>query len=189
MEPQSRLPYCEMGITNLLLLLGEDPTRDGLKDTPKRVIKALQEMTSGYQEDPAEILSRQFDVQYDELVVCKDISFVSLCEHHMLPFTGTAAVGYIQKEGGKVVGLSKLARLVLCFAKRFQVQERLTQQIALALMEHLQCEGCGVLINAAHSCMSCRGVMQPNSKMVTSSLLGVFREDPKVRSEFLSLVR
>jgi GTP cyclohydrolase I len=177
-------PAPEEGVRALLTHLGEDPDRDGLKDTPARVVRALTEMTQGYKQNPAEILSRQFELTHDEMVVLRNVSFVSLCEHHMLPFQGKATVGYVP--GQKVVGLSKLARLVQCFSQRLQVQERLTDQIATSLMTHLQCPGAGVVIKATHSCMSCRGVKLADSEMVTSSLKGIFREDPRTRSEFLS---
>lgn len=175
------------GIARLLRHLGLDPNSDGLKDTPDRVVKAFEEMTVGYKEDPAKILERQFDVPHDEMVVLSNIEFVSLCEHHLLPFAGTATVGYIP--GQRVVGISKLARLVECFARRLQVQERMTQEIAKALELHLQCVGCGVVVDASHSCMSCRGVKQARTVMQTSVLLGAFREDAKTRAEFLSLAR
>lgn len=156
---------------------------EGLRDTPKRVTKAFREMLSGYGADPATILKTTFKENYDEMVVLRDIQFVSLCEHHMLPFTGTAMVGYIPNDG--VVGISKLARLVECFAKRLQVQERMTKQIAEALTEHLEPLGCGVVMTAHHSCMSCRGVKQLNTEMITSAMRGVFIE-PQTRYEFLS---
>lgn len=184
------LEYTQAGIRHLIQTIGEDPDRDGLKDTPSRVIKAFSEMCSGYKEDPSLILERQFDVSHDEMISLRGIEFVSLCEHHMLPFIGHATVGYIPNEkSGKVVGLSKLARLVLCFAKRLQVQERLTNQIADALDKHLEPEGCGVIITATHSCMSCRGVRQPNAEMVTSSMRGAFRNNASCRSEFLSFAK
>jgi GTP cyclohydrolase IA len=175
------------GVESLLVTLGEDPTRDGLRDTPKRVVKAYKEMTRGYQQDPKEILSRCFDIDTDELVILKNIEFSSLCEHHLLPFVGTATVGYIP--AGKVVGISKLARLVDCFANRLQVQERLTRQIAAALIEVLQPAGVAVLVDAHHQCMGCRGVKRPRASMITSCMLGRFREDPKARAEFLSLIK
>ena len=174
----------EMAVTRLLRFIGEDPGRDGLVDTPSRVVRAWREMTAGYQEDPAEILSRTFEETSDELVVLRGVSFYSTCEHHMLPFYGTAAVGYLP---GKVVGISKLARLVHCFARRLQIQERLTRQIADAVAEHLGARGTGVVITAHHLCMGCRGVRQAGTEMVTSSMLGTLRNDPVSRSEFLRL--
>jgi len=172
------------GIVRLIEYIGEDPTRDGLIDTPERVLKAYKEMTEGYKIDISQILSVSFDVEFDELVVLKDIPFVSLCEHHMLPFTGSATVGYIPTQ--KIVGLSKLARLVDAYAKRLQVQERLTKQIADAMLAHIEPLGCGVVIKANHSCMSCRGIRK-QGEMITSSLHGVFRTDARARSEFLAL--
>ncbi len=177
-------------VVRLLEYIGEDPTRDGLVDTPARVVKAWQEMTDGYALDPEDILARQFDVYHDEMILLTDIPFVSLCEHHVLPFHGTASVGYVPNpDSGKVVGLSKLARLVDCYAHRLQVQERLTDQITEALVKHLDPLGAGVLIRAEHSCMSCRGIRKAGSQMVTSSLVGIFRENPDARSEFLALTR
>lgn len=171
-------------VISLLEYIGEDPARDGLLETPRRVVEAFREMTSGYQEDPAEILSRCFDEQSDELIVLRGIDFYSTCEHHLLPFYGTACVGYLP---GKVVGISKLARLVNCFARRLQIQERLTRQIADAVAEHLQARGTAVVIKAHHLCMGCRGVKQPGTELVTSAMLGTFRGDPVTRAEFLRL--
>lgn len=175
----------EQAIRQILTHLGECPTRDGLIETPKRVIKALREMTEGYSQSPAEILSKRFAVTCDEMVVLKDISFYSLCEHHMLPFRGKAHIAYLPTT--EVVGISKLARLVHCYAKRLQVQERLTSQIATSIQEHLLTLGVGVVVEAHHLCMGCRGVKQTDSIMVTSSMLGAFRE-PAPRDEFLRLI-
>jgi GTP cyclohydrolase I len=177
----------EDAVRTLLGLVGEDIGREGLLDTPKRVAKALLEMTSGYKLDPAAILATQFAERSDEFVLLKDIQFTSLCEHHMLPFVGTAAVGYLPSD--KVVGLSKLARLVQCFAKRLQVQERMTTQIAESGMTHCAARGVGVVIHAHHACMSCRGVGQSGATMVTSSMLGMLRDNASARAEFLSLIR
>jgi len=177
----------EDGVVRLLQFIGEDVTRDGLLDTPKRVVKALGEMTVGYHQDPEKILSKTFEVDHDEMIVLTGIRFTSLCEHHMLPFTGTASVGYIP--GKKIVGISKLARLVECFARRLQVQERLTNQVADSIMQHLAPLGVAVIIHAHHECMGCRGVKQPDAKMITSSLRGVLREKPEARAEFMSLSR
>lgn len=185
-EQRMSREQAKIGIIQLLHAIGEDPSRDGLKDTPARVVKAFSEMCSGYTENPGLILERQFEVSHDEMIVLRGIEFVSLCEHHMLPFLGHATVGYIPADKGKVVGLSKLARLVLCYAKRLQVQERLTNEIADALDKHLSPDGCGVIITATHSCMSCRGVKQPNAEMITSSMRGAFRNNSSTRSEFLS---
>jgi GTP cyclohydrolase I len=173
-------------VVRLLQFIGENPTRDGLRDTPKRVLKAWRDMTVGYLQDPAIILNRSFEQPHDELVVLRGTRFTSVCEHHLLPFSGTAAVGYIPTD--RVVGISKLARLVECFARRLQIQERMTQQIADAIMAHLKPLGVGVIIRATHSCMSCRGVMQPESEMVTSMTGGLLRDDSRARAEFLSLV-
>jgi len=176
----------EQAVSTLLRLIGEDPERDGLQRTPARVVKAWREMTSGYQEDPHEILKTTFEVHYDQMVVLDSIPFVSLCEHHVLPFTGVARVGYVPSKDGHVVGISKLARLVECFARRLQVQERLTQQVANAVHEILKARGTGVVIRAAHECMSCRGVKK-HASMVTSCLRGDMRTDGSMRAEFLAL--
>jgi len=175
----------ETAVQRLIEWIGEDPTREGLLDTPKRVTKALREMTSGYREDPKEILGVTFDVAFDQMVTLKDIPFVSLCEHHMLPFEGKASVAYIPN--GRVVGLSKLARVVDTFAKRLQVQERLTQQIAEAINTYVGGLGVGVIIKSRHTCMCYRGIKK-DGVMVTSVTLGLMREDPRARMEFLSLV-
>ena len=176
----------EEAVATLLRFIGEEPERDGLRDTPARVVKAWREMTAGYAEDPAEILARTFDESSDELVILRGISFYSTCEHHMLPFYGQAVVGYLP---GKVVGISKLARLVECFAKRLQVQERMTRQIAEAVETHLEARGVGVVLRAHHLCMGCRGVRQEETEMVTSSMLGTLRTDATSRAEFLKLCR
>lgn len=175
----------EDAVVRLLEFLGEDPTRDGLLDTPGRVLRALREMTAGYGEDPHEVLGTTFDVAHDELVAVTGIEFVSMCEHHMLPFTGTASIGYLP--GERIVGLSKLARIVDTFGRRLQVQERMTTQIAEAINEVLAPRGVAVVLAAQHSCMSCRGVRK-RSTMVTSSMTGRFRENEALRAEFLSLV-
>jgi len=173
----------EGAVVTLLRWIGEDPDRDGLRDTPARVAKAWREMTSGYDDDPAAILSRTFDESSDEMIVLRGIDFHSTCEHHLLPFHGTAMVGYLP---GKVVGISKLARLVECFARRLQIQERMTRQIAEAVETHLDARGVGVIVRAHHLCMGCRGVRQPEAEMVTSAMLGTLRSDAKSRAEFLS---
>lgn len=171
-------------VVRQLEFIGENPLRDGLVDTPRRVVRSLTEMTSGYHEKPAEILSKVFDVPYDEMVVLRGIEFWSLCEHHLMPFNGRAHIGYLPK--GKVIGISKLARLVHCFARRLQVQERLTQQIAHTINEHLQPQGVGVVLEATHLCMAMRGVRSP-AEMITSCLLGNIRD--MARGEFLGLVK
>ncbi len=164
-----------------------DPTRDGLEKTPERMEKAIEFLTKGYSEDPAQILQDAlFDVDYDEMVIVKDIEMYSLCEHHMLPFFGKVHVAYIPN--GKVVGLSKIARLVEVFSRRLQVQERLTRQIADAIDEAIHPQGVGVVIEARHLCMMMRGVEKQNSSTVTSAMLGVF-QNQNTRAEFLSLVR
>ena len=170
----------------LLIQSVDDPDREGLQDTPMRVLKALKEMTRGYHDDPALILSRTFNEECDEMIVVSGISFTSLCEHHMLPFTGTADVGYIP---GKVVGLSKLARLVDCFAHRLQIQERMTAQIANAISQHLEPRGVAVVIKGTHACMSCRGVRKSGATMVTSAMHGIFKNNASARSEFLELCK
>ena len=176
----------EDAVRVLLAYAGEDPKRDGLLETPARVAKALIEMTCGYSERPGKILSKVFDEPYDEVIVVRDIPFTSLCEHHLLVFEGTVDVGYLP---GKVVGLSKLARLVDCFSRRLQIQERLTKQIEEAVRIHLYARGVAVVVKATHSCMSCRGVRKPGASMVTSSMSGVFRDKPEARAEFLSLCK
>lgn len=162
-------------VRDLLRFIGEDPERPGLADTPDRVCRSFLEMTAGYREVPAEILARTFDGEdYGGMVVLRNIEFHSLCEHHLLPFHGHASVAYIP-DGGSIVGLSKLARLVHCFARRLQVQERLTKQIHDAINEHLKPLGAACIITAHHSCMSMRGVQCRNGEMITSELSGVFR--------------
>jgi GTP cyclohydrolase I len=171
----------------LLRRIGEDPTRDGLLATPKRVEKSMAFLTKGYQEDANEILrGALFDVDYDEMVIVKDVEMFSLCEHHMLPFFGKVHVAYIPK--GKVIGLSKIARLVEVFARRLQVQERMTRQIADAIQEAIAPQGVGVVIEARHLCMMMRGIEKQNSSTVTSAMVGCFRHRD-TRAEFLSLVR
>ena len=168
--------------------LGEDPGRDGLARTPHRVAKALRFLTSGYGQDPIALLNGAlFDVSYDEMVLVKDIDFFSLCEHHMLPFFGRAHVGYIPN--GKIVGLSKIPRLVEMFARRLQVQERLTTEIAGILECVLEPRGVGVVIEAIHLCMKMRGVEQQNAFAITSSMRGAFNSDVKTRTEFMELIR
>ncbi|HUK88418.1 MAG TPA: GTP cyclohydrolase I FolE [Terriglobales bacterium] len=172
----------------LLVRLGEDPGRDGLLRTPERMARALQYLTKGYQEDPERILKDAlFEVSYDEMVIVKDIEMFSLCEHHMLPFYGKVHVAYIPK--GRVIGLSKVPRLIDIFARRLQVQERLTTQIAETIQRAIAPQGVGVVIEARHLCMMMRGVEKQHSAAVTSSMLGVFRDELDTRQEFLSLIR
>jgi len=174
------------GIVRLLEYIGEDPSRDGLVDTPERVVRALVEMTQGYKADVGAILSTSFDVPYDEMVVLRNVPYSSMCEHHMLPFTGHVTLGYIPSN--RVVGLSKLARLVDAYAQRLQVQERLTTQLTDALQEHLNPIGCGAVVRGNHSCMCNRGIRK-SGEMVTSSLVGVFRNDSTARAEFMALAK
>ena len=175
-------------VKTLIRWAGDDPQREGLQETPKRVVKSYKDFFSGYQQEPREILSKKFkEVDgYDEIIVLKDIRLESHCEHHMVPFIGTAHVGYLPKK--KVVGLSKLARLVEAFAKRLQIQEKLTAQIANAIDEVLPPKGVGVIIEASHLCVATRGIHKPESRMVTSRMLGTFRDDQATRKEFLELV-
>jgi GTP cyclohydrolase I len=171
----------------LLTRIGEDPTRDGLLSTPKRMEKSMQFLTQGYTESVEEVLHNAlFDVDYDEMVMVRDIEFYSMCEHHLLPFFGKAHIAYVPN--GKVVGLSKLPRIVDVFARRLQVQERLTQQIAEAIEAAIHPQGVGVVIEAQHLCMMMRGVQKQSSLTVTSSLRGVFKTQTQTRSEFLALV-
>ncbi len=174
----------EDAVVRLLSYIGEDPNRDGLVDTPARVCRALKEMTAGYTQDPKTILATSFDCEYDEMVIVRGVAFTSMCEHHMLPFTGTAAVAYIPRS--RVCGLSKLVRLVDVYARRLQMQERMTTQIADALQENLDPLGIGVVVKGVHSCMSCRGVNKAG-EMVTSALRGVMLDTPSARAEFMSL--
>jgi len=168
---------------------GDDPDREGLLDTPRRVAKAYKELFAGYETDPREYLERTFEEVggYDELVILKDIRVVSFCEHHMLPFLGKAHVGYLPND--RVVGISKLARVVHGFARRLQIQEKLTAEVADAIQDILQPKGVGVVIVSEHSCMTMRGVNTPGSRLTTSHLLGEVRDDPRTRQEFFDLVR
>ena len=175
-------------IRRMIVLLGEDPSREGLRRTPERFEKALRFLTSGYRQDPETILNgAMFSVCYDEMVVVKDIEVYSLCEHHLLPFFGKCHVAYIPSK--KVIGLSKIARLVNMYARRMQIQERLTNQVARAIEQKLSPEGVGVIIEARHLCMVMRGVEKQQSSAVTSAMLGAFRENKQTRDEFLALVR
>lgn len=175
-------------VRQLLVQLGEDPNRDGLRRTPERYEKALRFLTSGYRQDPEKLLNGAvFKVCYDDMVVVRDIELYSLCEHHLLPFFGRCHVAYIPKN--KVVGLSKIARMVNMYARRLQIQERLTSQIANAIQDKLNPQGVGVIVEARHLCMVMRGVEKQHSTASTSAMLGVFRENKQTRDEFLSLVR
>ena len=186
-NPKPDDPIAEL-VESLLLELGEDPGRQGLKATPDRVAKAMRELTDGYGINPEDVVAGAiFDQDYDEMVVVKEIAFYSLCEHHMLPFFGNVHVGYLPK--GKVIGLSKIPRLVEVFSHRLQIQEQLTRQIAEALNSTLAPKGVGVVVEARHLCMEMRGVETPGGHMMTSCMLGTFRRDPRTRAEFLDLVR
>jgi GTP cyclohydrolase I len=174
-------------VRKMLALIGEDPNREGLRRTPERFEKAFRYLTSGYRQDPEKLLNgAMFSVCYDNMVVVKDIELYSLCEHHLLPFFGKCHVAYIPNK--KVVGLSKIARLVNMFARRLQIQERLTSQIAQAIQEKLSPEGVGVVVEARHLCMVMRGVEKQHSAAMTSAMLGAFRENKQTRDEFLSLI-
>ncbi len=178
----------EGAVKLLLRLMGENPSREGLRRTPLRVKRALQDLTAGYRADPAKVLNRTFAKgHHDEMVVVKDIDCYSLCEHHLLPFFGKCHVAYVPDK--RILGLSKIPRLVEVFARRLQVQERLTTQIAEALQEHLKPMGVGVVIEASHLCLMMRGVQKQNARAVTSAMLGCFRASEKTRAEFLTLIR
>lgn len=173
-------------IRRILEYVGEDPNREGLKETPDRVVRSYSELFAGYKQNPADLF-KTFEEHCDEMVVLRNIPFTSMCEHHMQPFRGVAHVGYIPQS--RVVGLSKLARLVECFARRLQVQERLCQQVTEAMDGNLKPKGSACVMEAEHFCMSCRGVNKPGVTTVTSSLTGVFRDKPEARAEFLSIIR
>ena len=182
--PGSQIPEA---IRTLLAEIGEDPERAGLVGTPDRVRRMLGELTEGYATDCATVINQAtFEVDYDEMVVVRDIEFYSLCEHHLLPFFGRAHVGYLPR--GRVIGLSKIPRIVDMYAHRLQVQERMTQQVATFLMEQLAPKGVGCVVEATHLCTVMRGVRKQNATMVTSSMLGTFRRDAKTRTEFLTFI-
>jgi GTP cyclohydrolase I len=177
----------EEAVRTLLDEIGEDPRRPGLVRTPERVRNMYAELTAGYRADPDELLNgASFDVDYDEMVVVRDIEFYSLCEHHLLPFYGHAHIGYLPR--GRVIGLSKIPRVVDMYAHRLQLQERMTQQVASFLMERLEPKGVGIVVEASHLCTMMRGVRKQQATMVTSSMLGTFRRDGRTRSEFLTLI-
>jgi len=178
----------EAAVRTLLRWAGEDPAREGLLDTPRRVVDAYGDWFSGYREDPREYLARTFEevAGYDEMIVLRDIEFESHCEHHMAPIIGKAHIGYLPR--GKVVGISKLARVVEAYARRFQVQEKMTAQIAGCIQEVLQPRGVGVVVVGAHECMTTRGIHKRGVSMVTSKMLGDFREDARTRAEFLRFI-
>jgi len=175
-------------VRELLIAVGEDPDRPGLQETPRRVARAYAETFAGLWQDPADILATTFDEDHDEMVLVKDIPMYSTCEHHLVPFHGVAHIGYIPGDDGKVTGLSKLARLVEVYARRPQVQERMTSQIADALADVLKPRGALVVIEAEHLCMAMRGIRKPGSTTVTSAVRGIFRDNPATRSEAMSLV-
>jgi GTP cyclohydrolase I len=187
-HPPVSQPEAEAAVRTLLRWAGEDPRREGLLETPKRVVEAYRDWFSGYAIDPSEYLQRTFEEMagYDEMIVLRDIEFESHCEHHMAPIIGKAHVGYLPTS--KVVGISKLARVVDVFARRFQVQEKMTAEIASCIDEVLQPRGVGVVIEAAHECMTTRGVHKRGVSMITSKMLGAFRDDARTRSEFLTFI-
>lgn len=180
------LERIELAVREILAAVGEDPQRPGLLDTPRRVARMYQEMFSGLHQDPARHLEVVFPEEYDEMVLIRDIPFTSMCEHHLLPFNGVAHVAYIPD--GKVTGLSKIARVVDEVARRPQVQERMTQEIADMINEHLETTGVAVVVSAEHSCMAIRGIRKPGSKTVTSALRGIFKSNQASRAEFMSLI-
>jgi GTP cyclohydrolase IA len=186
-EARMDLPRIERAVREILLAVGEDPERDGLRNTPARVARMYAEMFSGLHEDPTQHLEVAFDENHHEMVALRDIPFASMCEHHLMPFEGKAHIAYIP--GGKIVGLSKLARIVEGFAHRPQVQERLTSQIADVLAERVQAQGCAILIEAVHTCMTCRGVRKPGSVMVTSALRGIMHTSQSTRAEALMILQ
>lgn len=176
----------EKAVKDILVAVGEETDREGLKRTPERVARMYTELLGGMQEDPNEHLRGVFTENYDEIVLLRDIPFYSICEHHLMPFIGSAHVAYLPS--GTVLGVSKLARIVDCFARRLQTQERLTYQIADFIMNSLKPQGAAVVLEASHSCMTIRGIRKPGSAMVTSALRGIFKRDPRTRSEVLSLM-
>ena len=185
--PSFDAPRAEAAVRELLLAIGEDPDREGLRDTPGRVARAYAELTQGLRQTPEEVLTTTFDLGHDEMVLVRDIELWSMCEHHLVPFTGVAHVGYIPADSGKITGLSKLARLVDVFAKRPQVQERLTTQVADALMEILEARGVIVVIEAEHLCMTMRGVRKAGARTITSAVRGILH-NAATRSEAMSLI-
>ncbi|HSE07197.1 MAG TPA: GTP cyclohydrolase I FolE [Nocardioidaceae bacterium] len=185
--PEFDQERAEAAVRELLIAIGEDPDREGLLETPARVARAYRELVSGLRARPEEVLTTTFDLGHDEMILVKDIELWSMCEHHLVPFTGVAHVGYIPNDNGRITGLSKLARLVDVYARRPQVQERLTTQIAESLMEILEARGCIVVIEAEHLCMTMRGVRKPGSKTVTSAVRGVMH-NAATRSEAMSLI-
>ena len=182
------LDRIEAAVAEILVALGEDPSRDGLQETPARVARMYAEVCSGLHEDPADYLIRTFDLEHDEMVMVRDIPVYSLCEHHLLPFFGVAHVAYIPQKGGMITGLSKLARLVDGFSRHLQIQERLTSQVASAIQRTLEPQGTLVVIEAEHLCMSMRGVQKPGAVTVTSAVHGVFRDEVSTRLEAMRFI-
>jgi len=180
------LKRIEKAVHEIILAVGEDPQREGLRDTPKRVAKMYAELLAGSNDGPEKHISRAFTEDYDEIVLLKNIPFYSICEHHLMPFIGSAHVAYLPD--GRVIGVSKLARIVDSFARRLQLQERLTSQIADFLMDNLKPQGVVVVMEASHSCMTIRGIKKPGSVMVTSALRGIFKRDPRSRGEVMMLI-
>ena len=176
----------EAAVREILFAVGEDPDREGLQETPARVARMYAEIFSGIHHDPRELLRKTFTQKYDEMVIVKDIRFASTCEHHLLPFTGKAHIAYLP--GGRIVGLSKLARVVEVLARRPQVQERMTEELADLLVEELGARGVGVILEATHTCMTIRGVRNPDSVCTTSAMRGGFRDNPTTRTELLALI-
>ncbi|MGA2173323.1 MAG: GTP cyclohydrolase I FolE [Sedimentisphaerales bacterium] len=176
----------EKAVREILSAVGEDLNRDGLKDTPARVARMYGELLAGMHDDPNTHINRVFNENYDEIVLLRDIPFYSICEHHLMPFIGSAHVAYLPS--GRILGVSKLARIVDCFARRLQTQERLTYQIADFLMSNLKPLGVAIVLEASHSCMTIRGIKKPGSVMVTSAVRGTFRKDPRSRNEIMSLI-
>jgi GTP cyclohydrolase I len=189
-EPVGRVDHARAAaaVRELLIAVGEDPDREGLQATPDRVARAYAEVFAGLHVDPEEVLQTTFDEHHDELVLVKDIALYSTCEHHLVPWHGTAAVGYIPGEDGRITGLSKLARVVDLYARRPQVQERLTSQVADAVMRRLQPHGVIVVVQAEHLCMAMRGIRKPGALTMTSAVRGIFKSDPRTRAEALSLI-
>jgi GTP cyclohydrolase I len=187
-EQQIDLKRIESAVLEILLAIGEDPARDGIRDTPRRVARALAEQFAGLHQSPADVLATVFNADHDEMVLVREIEMFSTCEHHLAPFFGFAHVGYIPNEKGQITGLSKLARLVDVYARRPQVQERMTSQIADSLMEVLEPRGVIVVVEAEHLCMAMRGVRKPGAKTVTSAVRGCFRSSDSTRAEAMSLL-
>ncbi|MGH3661677.1 MAG: GTP cyclohydrolase I FolE [Micromonosporaceae bacterium] len=182
------LEKIEQAVREILVAIGEDPDRDGLARTPRRVAQAYAELFAGLRVDPASVLTTAFEEDHDEMVLVRDLEVTAMCEHHLLPFQGVAHVGYIPGDDGRITGLSKLARLVEVYARRPQIQERLTSQVADMLMRQLQARGTIVVVDCEHMCMSLRGIRKPGARTVTSAVRGLFQQDAKSRSEAMSLI-